>query len=275
MLQSYSSLGERIWHYLLRIIGILILLFLMLPILSIIPLSFNSNSFLMYPMSGFSLRWYHEFFTSPIWQRALHNSFIISPLATLFATILGTMAAIGFTRAKFHGKSILMSILMLPMVVPLVIVGVAIYLFYAPLGLVGTYTGLILAHTILGVPFVLITVTATLKGFDYNLVRAASSLGASPLSAFFRVTLPLVAPGVISGALFAFAISFDEIVVVLFLASPEEATLPRQMFNGIRNNISPTIAAVATILIVISVIMLVSLELLRRRNERLRGVTPS
>lgn len=272
MTQSYSTPIERIWGVLLWVICALILLFLMVPILVIIPLSFNSDTFLMYPMSGFSLRWYHEFFSSEIWQRALRNSLIVSPLATLFAMGFGTLASIGLIRAKFRGKALLMSILISPMVVPVVIVGVAVYLFFAPLGLVGTYTGLILAHTVLGVPFVLITVTATLQGFDYNLVRAAAGLGASPVYAFFRVTLPLVAPGVISGGLFAFSISFDEVVVVLFLASPEQATLPRQMFSGIRDNISPTIASVATILILFSTLLLLALEWLRRRNERVRGV---
>lgn len=275
MLQPYASPVERLWYFGLRGLVGLILLFLVLPILVIIPLSFNSDSFLMYPMSGWSLRWYEEVINSPSWQRAITNSMIVSPFATLLAMILGTLAAIGLVRANFRGKALLTAILISPMVVPVVIVAVAMYISFAPLGLTGSYTGLILAHAVLGVPFVVTTVTATLQGFDFNLVRAASSLGANPVTTFFRVTLPQVAPGVISGGLFAFATSFDEVVVTLFLASPEQATLPRQMFSGIRENISPAIAAVATILIILSTLMLMTLETLRRRNERLRGVKPA
>ncbi|MBK7953033.1 MAG: ABC transporter permease [Candidatus Accumulibacter sp.] len=274
MLQPYTSLPERVWYYAFRVLCGLILLFLIMPIIVIIPLSFNSDSFLMYPMSGFSLRWYEEFFGSEVWRTALKNSMIISPLATVVAVVLGTLASIGLVRANFPGKALLVSILIAPMVVPVVIVGVAVYLFFSPLGLTGSYTGLVLAHAVLGVPFVVITVTATLQGFDYNLVRAAASLGANPVTTFFKVTLPLVAPGVVSGALFAFATSFDEVVVTLFLASPEQSTLPRQMFSGIRDNISPTIAAVATVLIVLATLMLLVLERMRRNNERLRTAKP-
>ena len=271
MIASYASPIERVWYYAFRAICGLVLIFLMLPILVIAPLSFNSDSFLLYPMSGFSLRWYDEFLTSPTWRQALMNSFIVSPFATLLAMLLGTPAAVGLTRMDFPGKSLLTAILISPMVVPVVIVGVATYLVFAPIGLTGSYVGLILVHAALGVPFVVTTVSATLQGFDFNLVRASASLGANPLTTFFRVTLPLVAPGVISGGLFAFGTSFDEVVVTLFLAGPEQTTLPRQMFSGIRENISPTIAAVATILTVLSTLMLITLEWLRRRSERMRG----
>lgn len=275
MLQPYASSLERTGHYALRALVALTLLFLVVPILVIVPLSFNADSFLMYPMSGLSLRWYEEIFTSPAWRQALMNSIIVSPLATVLAMVLGTLAAIGLVRTDFPGKALLTAVLISPMVVPVVIVGVAMYIFFAPLGLTGSYTGLVIAHAVLGVPFVITTVAATLQGFDFNLVRAANSLGAGPLTAFFRVTLPQVAPGVIAGGLFAFATSFDEVVVTLFLASPEQATLPRQMFAGIRENISPAIAAVATILIILSTLMLLVLEALRRRNERLRGIKPT
>jgi putative spermidine/putrescine transport system permease protein len=271
MIAAYASPLERVWYYAFRILCGLVLVFLMLPILVIAPLSFNADSFLLYPMSGFSLKWYEEFFTSPAWRQAFMNSCIVSPFATLLAMALGTPAAVGLTRIDFPGKALLTSILISPMVVPVVIVGVATYLVFAPAGLSGSYLGLILVHAALGVPFVVTTVSATLQGFDFNLVRAASSLGAHPLTTFFKVTLPLVAPGVISGGLFAFGTSFDEVVVTLFLAGPEQSTLPRQMFAGIRENISPTIAAVATILTVLSTLMLITLEWLRRRGERLRG----
>ncbi len=275
MLSPYMSPVERAWYYALRILCALVLLFLIVPVLVIVPLSFNSGSFLVYPLQGFSMRWYEALFTSADWMRSLKNSMLIAPAATFLAVVLGTLAAVGLTRAEFRGKALLMTVLISPMVVPVVIIGVASYLFFAPLGMGNSYLSLILVHAVLGVPFVIITVSATLQGFNYNLVRAAASLGASPLTAFFRVTLPLIAPGVISGALFAFATSFDEVVVTLFLAGPEQITLPRQMFSGIRENLSPTIAAAATLLIGFSIALLLTLEWLRGRAEKLRTQQPA
>ncbi|UFH49835.1 ABC transporter permease [Pseudomonas sp. KNUC1026] len=275
MLSPYQSPIERVWYYALRILCGAVLLFLILPVLVIIPLSFNSGSFLVYPMQGFSLHWYQDFFASAEWMRALRNSIIVAPAATLLAMVFGTLASIGLVRSYFPGKALVMALVISPMVVPVVIVGVATYLFFAPLGLGNSYFSLIVVHAVLGVPFVIITVSATLQGFNYNLVRAAASLGANPLLTFRKVTLPLIAPGVISGALFAFATSFDEVVVTLFLAGPEQATLPRQMFSGIRENLSPTIAAAATLLIAFSVVLLLTLEWLRGRGERLRTSAPA
>ncbi len=275
MLSPYMSPVERAWYYALRILCALVLLFLIVPVLVIVPLSFNSGSFLVYPLQGFSMRWYEALFSSADWMRSLKNSMLIAPAATFLAVVLGTLAAVGLTRAEFRGKALLMTILISPMVVPVVIIGVASYLLFAPLGMGNSYLSLILVHAVLGVPFVIITVSATLQGFNYNLVRAAASLGASPLTAFFRVTLPLIAPGVISGALFAFATSFDEVVVTLFLAGPEQITLPRQMFSGIRENLSPTIAAAATLLIGFSIALLLTLEWLRGRAEKLRTQQPA
>ena len=273
MPSSHALTGEeRFWRVVLYVMSALVLFFLMAPILAIIPLSFNSGTFLTYPLDGLSLRWYHEFINSVQWTRALKNSFIIGLSSAALATVLGTMAALGLTRADFRGKGLVMAILLSPMIVPVVITAVGFYFFFAPLGLTASYTGLIMAHTALGTPFVVITVSATLQGFDVSLARAAASLGANPVVTFFRVILPLIAPGVFSGTLFAFATSFDEVVVVLMVAGPEQRTLPREMFSGLRENISPTITAVATIMILVSVVMLTSLELLRRRNERLRGI---
>ncbi len=263
----YLSLVERTWHYALRLLCALILLFLLLPILVIIPLSFNQGSMLLYPIDEISLRWYIALFESDAWARATTNSFVVAPAATVLATVLGTLAAAGLHRVQFRGKGLLMSILISPMIVPLVVTGLGIYLFFAPYGLVNSYTGLILALAAIGAPFVVTTVSATLQGFDPNLLRASYSLGAGPARTFFRVTLPIIAPGVIAGALFAFATAFDEIVITLFLAGPEQVTLPRQMFTGIRENISPIIAAVATILILFSTALLLALEWLRGRAE--------
>lgn len=270
MLSPYMSPVERVWFYSLRILCGLVLLFLVLPVLVIIPLSFNSSSFLTYPMDGFSLRWYEELMSSQEWRQAFKNSFIIAPAATALAMIFGTLASVGLCRGNFRFKGVIMAFLISPMIVPLVIVAVGLYFFFAKLQLLNSYTGLVLAHAMLGVPFVVITVNATLQGFDNNLSRAAASLGAPPLTVFFKVILPLIAPGVISGGLFAFATSFDEVVVTLFLSSPSQRTLPLQMFSGIRENISPNIAAVATIMVILSVLMLLTLEVLRRRNEKLK-----
>ena len=262
----HTSLVERVWYFVLRGVAVLTLLYLILPVLAIVPLSFSSSTFLVYPIPGWSLRWYQNLIASTEWRMAAKNSFIVAPSATVVATVLGTLAAIGLTKANFRGKALLMAILISPMIVPVVVVGVGMYLFFAPLGLANTYIGLILAHASLGVPFVVTTVAATLQGFNYTLVRASLSLGANPVTTFFRITLPVIAPGVISGALFAFATSFDEVVVTLFLAGADQTTLPRQMFTGIRENISPTIAALATILIIFSTGLLLALEWLRGRN---------
>lgn len=263
---AYATPLDKAGWWALRLLCVGVLLFLLLPILAIIPLSFSDSSFLVYPIQGWSLKWYHNLFESAEWSRATKNSFIVAPGATLLATALGTMAAVGLARTEFPFKGTLMSLLIAPMVVPIVVVGVGTYLFFAKFGLNDSYLGLIVVHAALGAPFVLTTVLATLQGFNQNLVRASLGLGAGPLQTFFRVTLPVIAPGVISGALFAFATSFDEVVVTLFLAGPSQVTLPRQMFTGIRENISPTIAAVATLLILFTTSLLLVLEWLRGRR---------
>ena len=269
---SGTTLSESAWRYVLWAVCVLVLAFLILPILIIVPLSFSSGTFLTFPLPGLSLRWYQEFFTSAPWQLSLRNSLIVASATTTLATVLGTLAALGLTRARLPGQTLLMGLIVSPMVVPLVIVAVGVYFAYAPFGLTSSLVGLTLAHTALAAPFVVITVSATLQGFDPNQARAGASLGASPVVVFRRIILPLILPGVISGALFAFVTSFDEVVVALFVTGPAERTLPRQMFNGIRENISPVIAAAATFVILISVLLLTALELLRRRNERLRGI---
>ncbi|MFO1104859.1 MAG: ABC transporter permease [Amaricoccus sp.] len=281
-LPPYASAGQRAWYWGFRAICVAIFAYLLLPIIVIVPLSFNATDFFTFTPemlrldpAGFSLRHYHDFFTNADWQKALFNSFTIAPVATLLAVILGTVAAVGLSQTHVPFKGAIMAILISPMIVPLIISAAGMYFFYSRLGLQGTYWGVVLAHAVLGIPFVIITVTATLVGFDRSLVRAAASLGANPVTTFFKVQMPLILPGVISGALFAFITSFDEVVVVLFVGSASQKTLPWQMFIGLREQISPTILAVATILIVISVALLATLELLRRRSERLRGMSPT
>ena len=272
-LQPYASYTEKIWYYTIRIFCVAVLVGLVLPIFAIIPISFTSDTMLSYPMPGLSFRWFIEFFNSVMWTLSMKNSFIIAFATTFLATGLGTIAALGLTMTDFPFKGVITGIMIMPMVVPIVISAVGIYFFYAWIGLTSTYIGMILAHTALATPFVVITVTATLQGFNRNQIRAGSSLGASPATVFFKITLPQILPGVISGALFAFVTSFDEVIVALFIAGSEQYTLPRQMFAGIREKYNPTIAAVATMMIIVSVFLLVTVELLRRRSERLRGIT--
>lgn len=262
----YATLGDKLGWWAVRALCVAVLIFLLAPILVMVPLSFSESSFLAYPIQGWSLKWYQNLFDSPEWARATRNSFIVAPAATFIATVLGTLAAVGLSRGNFRFKGLLMGILIAPMVVSIIVVGVATYLYFAPLGLADSYFGLIIVHAALGAPFVLTTVLATLAGFNHNLVRASLSLGETPFNTFFRITLPVIAPGVISGALFAFATSFDEVVVTLFLAGADQSTLPRQMFTGIRENISPTIAAVATLLILFTTSLLLALEWLRGRR---------
>ena len=270
-LPPYATPGQRLWYWLFRIFCAGVFVFLILPILAIVPISFSAGEWLTYPLPGLSLRWYEDFLSSEMWLNSLKNSLIVASATTVLATGLGTLAALGLARSHFPLKGLVMAVLISPMIVPIVITAVGVYFFFAAWGLVNTYLGLIFAHTVLAAPFVVITVTSAMQGFDRTLARAGASLGANPPTVFFRITLPLILPGVVSGALFAFATSFDEVVVALFLAGPVQRTLPRQMFSGIRENISPTITAAATLLIVVSVLLMTALELLRRRAERLRG----
>ncbi len=281
-LPAYATTGQRLWHYGFRVICGLIFFFLIAPIVIIIPLSFNAQDFFTFTPemlrldpAGFSLKHYHDFFTNPDWQLPLWNSLALAPVATLIAVALGTLAAIGLSQSHVPFKGAIMAILISPMIVPLIISAAGMYFFYSRVGLQGTYWGVVLAHAALGIPFVIITVTATLVGFDRSLTRAAASLGAGPVRTFFKVQMPLIMPGVVAGALFAFITSFDEVVVVLFLGAPGDKTLPWQMFTGLREQISPTILAAATVLVAISILLLITLELLRRRSERLRGLSPS
>lgn len=273
----WAGKWERAGRAALRVFAGAVLLFLILPILVVIPLSFNSSPYFVFTKemlaldpAGYSLRWYEDFFSDLNWRAAVKNSAIIAFASTVIATVLGTLAALGLARPEMPFRRAITAVLISPMVVPLIISAAAMFFFYSSLDLQGTYLGVILAHAALAAPFVVITVTATLSGFDYSMVRAARSLGATPTVTFFRVVMPLILPGVISGALFAFITSFDEVVVILFVGAYEQHTIPWQMFSGIRERISPTILAVATLLILVSVFLLAAVEMLRRRSERLR-----
>ena len=301
-LPVYADPLERVWYYSYRVICALIFIFLISPILIIMPLSFNAEPYftftpemLRFDPSGYSTRWYDnlmtfgmtapdavrdgswwaDFWQNARWMQAAKNSIIVGFFSTIVATVLGTIAALGLSRPEMPYRKLIMAVLISPMIVPIIITATGLFFFYSDVGLSGTYFGLVMAHATLGIPFVIITVTATLMGFDRSLLRASANLGAGPATTFFKVQLPLITPGVVSGALFAFVTSFDEVVVVLFIGSHEQQTIPRQMWNGIREQISPSILAVATILVIFSICLLTVVELLRRRSERLRGLSPS
>jgi putative spermidine/putrescine transport system permease protein len=308
-LPKHASTLERVWHYIYLVICGVIFTFLIAPILIVIPLSFNAEPFFTFTPKmlaldpeGYSLRWYDLILTfgmqapelvrdgswwadtwnNSAWIKAAKNSVIIGFFATILATVLGTVAALGLSRPEMPYRRTIMAILISPMIVPIIITATGLFFFYSSISIAKwelfgwqiPYLGIILAHATLGIPFVIITVTATLVGFDHSLTRAAASLGANPRTTFFKITMPLILPGVISGALFAFVTSFDEVVAVLFIGGFNEQTIPRQMWNGIREQISPAILSVATILVVFSIFLLATVEILRRRSERLRGLSP-
>ncbi len=292
-LPIYASTGEKIWYYSFRVICALIFFFLVAPVLVIIPLSFSAGEYFTFTKGmialdpdAYSLKHYQDAFTNPDWTNSLKNSFIIAIPATLLSVSLGTLAAIGLSQSHVPGRRAIMAVLISPMIVPLIISALGMYFFYAPMGNwmqnslgfsqeLSEYVKVILAHGVLGVPFVIITVTATLIGFDKSLSRAAANMGAGPVRTFFKVQMPLILPGVISGGLFAFITSFDEVVVISIIASTKVKTLPWNMFIGLREQISLTILAVATMLVCLSIVLLITLELLRRRNEKMRGMSPS
>jgi len=288
----YYTPGQVLWHNAFLFICAFVFFFLIAPLLPVIWLSFNAENFftftpemLAFKAEGYSLKHYRDFLGTDEWMVPLKNSLIIAPIATLISVSLGTLAAIGLSQSHVPGRQAMMAVLISPMIVPLIISATGMFFFYAPLGnwlelnlglnqaFVG-YVKVILAHAVLGIPFVIITVTATLVGFDKSLTRAAANMGANPVTTFFKVQMPLILPGVISGGLFAFITSFDEVVVVLFVGSARQQTLPWQMYTGLREQISPTILAAATILVSVSILLLLTVELLRRRSERLRGMSP-
>ena len=270
---SFVAQREGVSRVLHRALCAAVFVFLIAPILVIVPLSFNAEPYFTFTPGmlrldpdAYSLRWYESVATDAQWQRALVNSLAIGVCATLIATVLGSLAALGLANPAMPARSLVMGVLISPMVTPIIIAAAGMFFFYSRLGLAQTHVGLILAHAALGTPFVVITVTATLAGFDPNLMRAAASLGAGPITSFRRVQLPIIAPGVASGALFAFAASFDEVVTVLFMGGLEQRTIPRQMWTGLREQISPAILAVATILIVFALAFMAAVEWLRSRS---------
>ena len=292
-LPSYATTTQRTYYYAYLFFCFVVFFFLIAPLVAIIPISFSKSPFMLFTEGmlawppdpeAWSFRWYRymvgictdKVLTTPCgnrWMVGTVNSFFIGIISTFFATALGTLAALGLSKPHMPFKGLIMSILISPMIVPLIITAAGMFFFYAKINLVYTFTGIILAHIALSTPFVVITVTATLVGFDTNMTKASQSLGARPVRTFFKVVMPLILPGVISGALFAFITSFDEIVIVMFMASLDQLTIPKQMWAGIRQEISPVILCMATCLVALSIFLLTTVELLRRRSEKLRGIT--
>ena len=292
-LPSYATPTQRTYYYAYLFFCFVVFFFLIAPLVAIIPISFSKSPFMLFTEGmlawppdpeAWSFRWYRymvgicedKVLTTPCgnkWMRGTVNSFFVGSISTLIATALGTLAALGLSRPHMPFKGLIMSILISPMIVPLIITAAGMFFFYAKINLVYTFTGIILAHVALSTPFVVITVTATLVGFDTNMTKASQSLGARPARTFFKVIMPLILPGVISGALFAFITSFDEVVIVMFMASLDQLTIPKQMWAGIRQEISPVILCMATCLVALSIFLLTTVELLRRRSEKMRGIT--
>ena len=292
-LPSYATPVQRTYYYVYLVFCGIVFFFLIAPLVAIIPISFSRSPFMLFTEGmlawppdpeAWSFRWYRYMvgictdknLTTPCsnrWMVGTVNSFFVGTISTLVATALGTLAALGLSRPHMPYKGLIMSILISPMIVPLIITAAGMFFFYAKVNLVYTFTGIILAHVALSTPFVVITVTATLVGFDTNMTKASQSLGARPVRTFFKVIMPLILPGVISGALFAFITSFDEVVIVMFMASLDQLTIPKQMWAGIRQEISPVILCMATCLVALSIFLLTTVELLRRRSEKLRGIT--
>ena len=264
--KSFASKTDWV-SLLLYVVCGLIAFYMILPILIVFPMSFSSAEFLTFPPPGFSLKWFQRYFGDSSWTQPTYISFQIAIMTMVLSTILGTLAAMALVRSRFWGKAGANSLILAPMIIPVIVISIALYGFFAKIGLIGTRAGLVFGHTMVCVPFVVITVSASLKGFDETLEMAAMICGATRLKAFMKITFPIIRPGMISGALFAFIISFDEIVISMFLCGIETRTLPLKMWEGIRMEISPVIAAVSTLLICLSAVLLIFLEIIRRRTQ--------
>lgn len=246
---------------------VLIALILVAPTLVVIPMSFSGSTTFQFPPESWSLRWYEEFFTAVKWRNALGNSLLIGLCVAIVSTVLGSFAAIGLKHAKGRLAKIASASVMAPMVIPGIIVAVAVYSAFLNWRLSGTFLGFVIAHTALAIPFVFVAVNTSLDGFDFNTERAAATLGARPMTAFLLVTVPQILPGLLSGFVFAFATSFDEVVIALFLQSPTLRTLPVLMFESVSVQIDPTIGAASSIVVVATSLLILLPQLIRRKRK--------
>lgn len=261
-----SSQGRPSWG--LKIYSGFIALLLLLPTLVVVPLSFTDKPSFKFPPSGWSTRWYSNFFENSDWYGSALFSLRIGALVTVLATALGTAGAVALTSRRRRWKGAVRGIILAPMIVPGVITAIGIYYVFSELGITQTYIGFVLAHTVLAIPFVVVTVSASLQSFDRKLLQASASLGAGPWETFVKVMLPLIAPGMLTGALFAFLTSFDEAIVSLFLAGPFTRTLPVQIYQSVTAEVDPTIAAASTMLLALTTIVIVGLGLVSMSRER-------
>jgi putative spermidine/putrescine transport system permease protein len=249
----------------LLLLGLATVIFLVGPMLVVIPMSFTGAKILSWPPVGFSLQWYAKMLEDPQWSRGFLNSMQVATLTAIASTILGTLAALGIVRGRFPGKGIANALILSPLIVPVIIIAIGFFAFYSLVRLTGSLPGLVLTHTALAVPFVIINVGTVLRTMDRNLELAAASLGADPVRTFWRVTFPIILPGVFAGALFAFITSWDEVVVSIFMTNTRFRTLPVEMWEQVRQVVDPTVAAVATVVMIVTTTLLLFVLVARRR----------
>ena len=258
----------RTSRVLLWIFCLLVAAFVALPVFIVVPMSFGETRLLQFPPVGFSTQWYENFFASPRWLAATGNSLVIAAIVAVVSAVLGTMTAFALVRSKGRGRAFVTGLMTLPLVVPYVIFGAAVYGVFLQWGLTGTTLGFVIAHSVLAIPYVVVNVTTALKRMDPRLEMASASLGATPLISFARVTLPLILPGALAGGLFAFMVSFDEVVVAIFLGGPGLETLPLLMWSSVQFQIDATIAAVSTLLIGITTVIVLAYAWLQAALKR-------
>lgn len=251
----------------LLIVCLLVLFFLFSPILIVFPLAFSDSSFLVWPPTGFSLRWFETFFQQTKWVSATINSFKVAILTTLISLLVGTMASFGIARMRGIRRSLLYIFFIIPMVIPAIVLALAYYFGFAEIGIKRSMLTVLIAHIIIATPYVVTNVTAGLANFDWNTHRASQSLGAGPVATFRNIVLPSIGPSLVSGGLFAFITSFDEVVIAQFISGTAFKTLPMEMFAGIKNEIQPTISAAAAMLIVLSVVIQGGAQYISNRRE--------
>lgn len=255
---------DGVW---LTVVGIAVLFFLILPTLIVIPMSFSGASYLEFPPTSFSFRWYEAYFSSSEWMRATKTSLIAAGLTTLLATPLGSLCAYGLHCTKPKIRELAQIFVIMPIIVPVILIAVGVFSLYAKIGLNYTLTGVVLAHTAIALPFVIVTVMAGLQNYDFDQELAARSLGASRAYAFWTITIPQVKFSIQTGAFLAFITSLDEVVISMLVSGGDNATITRRMFNSLRDQLDPTIAAISTCLIIVSVTVLITVQLIGKRKS--------
>lgn len=266
MLLTFRSLGA--WRYALVGFSALVALFLLLPVVFVAALSFGSSRWLIFPPPGWTLKWYEELFADPRWLDAALVSAEIALLVTVLSVVLGLLAAIALTRGTFPGRAVLRAFFLTPMVLPVVVLAVALYALFLRLGLNGTLVGFVVAHLVVALPFSIIAITGALEGFDKSIEDAAILCGASPWEARLRVTLPAISHGLFSGAVFSFLVSWDEVVLAIFMASPTLQTLPVKVWTTLRQDLTPVVAAASTLLIAVTILLMALAAFLRKGETK-------